>query len=691
MSKRAMVYARVSVATEESVSVARQLEAGLQYASARNWTVVGEFVDDGVSATQLRPEQRAGWAALLTSPEWFDAVIIWKVDRLARRVLDFLRTDEALQARGAAIVCVEQSIDMTTGEGRAFAQMLAVFGELEAAATSARVRAARDHLIRSGRTSGGPPLYGWQSVPNPDGPGRILVHDPERIDWVRGMVERVLAGQSVYSIKRWLEDAPAPRPRATAKAEARRSGRWNYSTVQRLLTHPLLAGMTLHNPGAGAHSKAREVLRASDGTPIIRPDLAIISPEQHDTLLRLIATKPHPAARPRDARAVTSPLLSQLAHCGACDRDRPMHRAIHSGRATLKCPNCFQVISARLLAMHLEQRLLAERGTLPMFRPAVFAVADPILAARLEQVEQDLREAALALIDDTQDLRHGGHRIAQLKETRDALRARAGLVSRGAVKVEGELVELGMDVAEIWARCANDEQRRHVLLGQIKDLTIYRAPSSRAFNPARVHLTWRSVDIRPVPPAGVVLEGPIPADTRLQPAWISTATAVQLTGHTETIIRDAVESGNIERRHVHHSEPSLLRASVLEWAATYRARDRTTESWISFTTACLLTGHGKRAIRAAAERDEIYQRQMPAPAPSLSRDSVIQWAATYRARDRTTEPWISVITAHQLTGRSKRSLEAAAARGDIESRPSRGTRPTLSRSSVLDWAGSRSC
>jgi resolvase-like protein len=53
-----------------------------------------------------------------------------------------LHADETLHARGAAIVCVEQSIDMTTGEGRAFAQMLAMFGEMEASAISLIARAA---------------------------------------------------------------------------------------------------------------------------------------------------------------------------------------------------------------------------------------------------------------------------------------------------------------------------------------------------------------------------------------------------------------------------------------------------------------------------------------------------------------------------------------------------------------------
>ena len=44
-----VLYARISVTKEESVSVERQLEAGRQYAASRGWQVVAEFRDDGVS------------------------------------------------------------------------------------------------------------------------------------------------------------------------------------------------------------------------------------------------------------------------------------------------------------------------------------------------------------------------------------------------------------------------------------------------------------------------------------------------------------------------------------------------------------------------------------------------------------------------------------------------------------------
>ena len=161
-----------------------------------------------------------------------------------------MRAHETLTKRGAGIVCVEQTIDMTTPEGRAFAQMLAVFAELEAAAISSRVVAARVHLLSVGRAPGGRAPYGWRIVPNPKGKGWIVAQDPERIDWVREMARRALRGDTVTMIVRWLDEAEAPFPFGVR----RRADHWWHASVERLLHNPMLAGMIPYKP-------ARQVVR----------------------------------------------------------------------------------------------------------------------------------------------------------------------------------------------------------------------------------------------------------------------------------------------------------------------------------------------------------------------------------------------------------------------------------------------
>ena len=365
-ARRCVLYARLSVTKEESVSIARQLASCRSYAEARGWDVVGEFIDDCVSATANRPEDRRGWTALLRSGA-FDAVVIWKVDRLARRVLDFLHADETLQARGAGLVAVEDPIDMTSPQGRAFAVMLAVFGEMEAEAIRARVRAARAQLLKDGRWPGGGVPYGYLSVPNPDGPGRVLAKDLERSAWLAEAVAMALQGDTVNSIATWLTEQKAPLPCRQGGVRSAKNTSWNRQTVDGLLRNPVLAGMTPHNPGRAKSAKRVDpfaVLRDDRGEPVLNDALAIITVEEFRALQHMLDTRTSPQARKRGERMATSPFLSRVALCDDCDVY--LCRGTNQQRPVLYCPRCRQTMSRGMLDPYLVERLLSERGDEPV-------------------------------------------------------------------------------------------------------------------------------------------------------------------------------------------------------------------------------------------------------------------------------------------------------------------------------------
>lgn len=361
-----MLYARLSVTKEESVSIARQLLSCRRYAEARGWEVVGEFIDDGVSATANKPEDRKGWAALLAATD-FDAVIIWKVDRLARRVLDFLHADEALQKRGAGLVAVEDPIDMTSPQGRAFAVMLAVFGEMEAEAIRARVRAARAQLLKDGRWAGGGIPYGYRSSTNPDGPGWVLVKDPERQPWLTEIVGKALGGATVNAITTWLTTAGAPLPEGSIARRKSGATGWNRQTVDGILRNPVLAGMTPHNPGRPKSAKRADpfaVFRDETGEAVVNETLAVITTEEFRTLQMLLDSRSTPQARKRSEREPTSPFLSRVVRCDDCDVF--MCRGTNQKRPVLYCPSCRQTMSRSAFDPYLITRLLDERGAEPL-------------------------------------------------------------------------------------------------------------------------------------------------------------------------------------------------------------------------------------------------------------------------------------------------------------------------------------
>lgn len=393
-ARRCVLYARLSVTKEESVSIARQLQSCRRYAEARRWKVVGEFIDDGVSATANRPEDRKGWAALLATRD-LDAVVIWKVDRLARRVLDFLHADETLQRMGAGLVAVEDPIDMTSPQGRAFAVMLAVFGEMESEATRARVRAARAQLLREGRWAGGGIPYGYESAANPSGPGSVLVKDPERAPWLAEAVRRALGGDTVNAITRWLTSEGAPLPKGPNAQ--RTSGRveWNRQTVDGLLRNPILAGMTPHHPGRSKSAKRPDpsaVFQGHDGAPVVNPCLAVMSTDEFYALQETLASRNTPQARKRSERQTTSPFLSRVVRCDDCGVY--LCRGTNQKRAVLYCPACRQTMGRAALDAHVIRRLLDERGAEPLgaatFRDHWAAAgADPLARRELLLTQLD--------------------------------------------------------------------------------------------------------------------------------------------------------------------------------------------------------------------------------------------------------------------------------------------------------------
>nr|WP_307858308.1 recombinase family protein [Cellulomonas fulva] len=459
----------------------RQVEAAEQYAAARGWQVVATFRDEGVSATHNKPEDRAGWRALLDSPEKYDAVLVWKIDRLARRVLDFLHADASLQERGAGIVAVEDPVDMTTPQGRAFATLLAVFGEMEAEAIRARVKAARDHLLRAGRVVGGTVPYGWRKVANPDGPGYVLAQDPERVGWVRGMVERAQAGASVYSIVQWLDEAGAPLPEASQSR--RKAGGWSYSTVERLLRNPLVAGMTAYNPGNRTKERGTDVLRDADGLPVVDESVALLSPGEWRALVKALDERDTAQSKPVALRAKTSALLSGLLWCEA-DGTR-LHRGTINGRHGYYCPECHQSIS------NFEEALVAEflRQKGEHVRWSVVEEVYEGGAAVLPEIEHRLAELsdALRATDDDAEADRLMEQIGNLRAIRREARGKAP-------KVEYRPVRGTQRFGDDWADAETVEDRRAILEDGLERVWVSRGRPGRTTDAqrlARLRVDWK--------------------------------------------------------------------------------------------------------------------------------------------------------------------------------------------------------
>lgn len=450
--------------------------------------MVATFTDDGVSASHNRPEARAGWSALLASPEPYDAVIIWKLDRLSRRVLDFHLANRALEERGAGLVAVENAIDMATPDGRLIAGVLAQFAEYEADAISSRVRAARKHLIRNGRLPGGTVPYGWRSTPNPGGPGYILAKDPDTIEYVQEAAARVSRGATIYSVVQWLGEVGAPLPRASQAR--RKSSGWSYTTVDRLIRNPILAGMIPFNPGNTTKARGDDVLRNEHGLPVVDESLAVMGVSEWRAMIERLENNDSPRAKPRALRSKTSALLSGLVWCGECDRR--MHRGTTAGRESYSCPECHQTIS-RIEDYVIERFLEAKGDQVRWTVVEEVRVGDagivPEIDRRLDELEREIRAAATE--EEMEAFEEQRKDLLRLRREKLAVQPR----------VELRYEEAGT-FGEEWEGVAEDsvEARRAVLDDALDRVTIVRGRTGRGLDTNRLSFQWRDLDhLGPIP------------------------------------------------------------------------------------------------------------------------------------------------------------------------------------------------
>lgn len=142
----AAIYARVSTADQHC---AMQLTDLRGYAARNQWPVV-EYVETGSGKAGSKRPVLARLMADAKARK-FDVVLVWKIDRFGRSLIDFLENILELDRAGVRFVAPSQSIDtdMRNPFAKAMMQLMAVFAELERALIVERVYAGVQEYRRS--------------------------------------------------------------------------------------------------------------------------------------------------------------------------------------------------------------------------------------------------------------------------------------------------------------------------------------------------------------------------------------------------------------------------------------------------------------------------------------------------------------------------------------------------------------
>ncbi|BDE15160.1 MULTISPECIES: recombinase family protein [Mycobacterium] len=183
-------YTRVS--TDEQADRRNGLEAQAETigaeATRRGWNVE-HFADEGVSGKAIGPKL-AEVLQLLASGQG-DGLVVAKLDRLSRSIVNAANIIEAAQAQGWSLVILDLGVDLTTAAGRMMAMNLVNFAQYERELISERTKSALAAKKRRGERIGRPRAASASVV-------RRIVQD-RNAGWTYDAIASALTAEKVLS------------------------------------------------------------------------------------------------------------------------------------------------------------------------------------------------------------------------------------------------------------------------------------------------------------------------------------------------------------------------------------------------------------------------------------------------------------------------------------------------------------
>jgi DNA invertase Pin-like site-specific DNA recombinase len=150
---RVAIYSRISTTTGQSVEM--QLRDLRQLAQQRGFEIIAEFCDEGVSGSR---DSRPQLDRMLVDAQHgkFQAILIWRLDRLGRSLQNLVRLFENFRAWNVSLISFGEGLDFSTSMGKLFYQLSGAFAEFERDCIRERVKAGLRNARAKGKKLGRP-------------------------------------------------------------------------------------------------------------------------------------------------------------------------------------------------------------------------------------------------------------------------------------------------------------------------------------------------------------------------------------------------------------------------------------------------------------------------------------------------------------------------------------------------------
>lgn len=362
------IYVRVSThwqVDKDSLQVQqRELIAYSQLVLGINDYVI--FEDAGYSAKNTdRPDFQKMMSRIRTGE--FSHVLVWKIDRVSRNLLDFASMYAELQSLGVVFISKNEQFDTSTAIGEAMLKIILVFAELERNMTSERVSAVMLSRAANGQWNGGRIPYGYR---HPKGSTDFFIDDVEG-----AVVKRIFQvyeeRQSSLYIANFLNGEGIL---------TRGGNKWSPIAVHKILTNPFYYGAYRYNIRKGQNGPKRdddEWIVCDDHHP------PLISKERFDVIqYRLKQNKRGGNQRGKTVERKNVHIFAGLLECGHCGSK--MTATPGKRRADGWMPSNYACFNRRRSASSCESKYVSDATLAPF----VLTLISNILSAKEKVVER---------------------------------------------------------------------------------------------------------------------------------------------------------------------------------------------------------------------------------------------------------------------------------------------------------------
>lgn len=234
----------------------------------------------------------------------FSHLLVWKLDRISRNLLDFTAMYQELQKLGVIFVSKNEQFDTSSAMGEAMMQIIMVFAALERRTTAERVAATMLSRAHSGQWNGGRVPFGYDYNEETK---EFTINETEAAI-CKVIFDSYLQEKSIIVTTQYIN---------SLGFKTRNGIDWNPTGVWKILNSPFYAGIYRYNRYKG--TKNRTINSETDWVMVNDHHPAIISVSDHEKILSLLSeNRPQQGNVIRLCHTKQQYLFRSMVYCGIC-------------------------------------------------------------------------------------------------------------------------------------------------------------------------------------------------------------------------------------------------------------------------------------------------------------------------------------------------------------------------------------